>query len=90
MQGCRWCHEFEEKLWPKLKKLNLCSFQIIEREKNQDLVDKYKIKVYPTLILVTGKKHKRFTKKRTMKNIIQFCKYIIFLSCNKYKYPMLS
>ena len=34
MKGCHWCHEFEKDLWPKLKKLNLCSFKIIEREKN--------------------------------------------------------
>tara|TARA_Y100000817_G_scaffold260009_1_gene214087 strand:+ start:528 stop:2702 length:2175 start_codon:yes stop_codon:yes gene_type:complete len=74
MKGCHWCQEFEQNLWPKLKSMNLCSFQIIEREKNPKLINKYKIKIYPSLVLVTGKKHKRFTKKRTMNNILKFCK----------------
>ena len=74
MKGCHWCHEFEQNLWPKIKQHNLCSFRIIEREKNPKLIKKYKIKIYPSLVLVTGKKHKRFTKKRTMNNILKFCK----------------
>ena len=74
MKGCHWCHEFEQNLWPKIKQHNLCSFKIIEREKNPKLINKYKIKIYPSLVLVTGKKHKRFTKKRSMNNILKFCK----------------
>ena len=74
MKGCHWCQEFEQNLWPKIKQHNLCSFKIIEREKNHKLINKYKIKIYPSLVLVTGKKHKRFTKKRSMNNILKFCK----------------
>ena len=48
MKGCHWCHEFEQNLWPKIKQHNLCSFKIIEREKNPKLINKYKIKIYPS------------------------------------------
>ena len=74
MKGCKWCHDFQKDLWPKLKKLKLCKFKIIDRHKNPDLVKKYKIKIYPTLVLVNGNKHKTFKGERTYNKIIKFCK----------------
>ncbi len=74
MKGCHWCHNFQKDLWPKLKKLKLCKFKIIDRHKNPELVQKYKIKIYPTLVLVNGNKHKIFKNERTYNNIVKFCK----------------
>ena len=74
MKGCHWCHDFQKDLWPKLKKLKLCKFKIVDRHKNPELVQKYKIKIYPTLVLVNGNKHKIFKSERTYNNIVKFCK----------------
>ena len=74
MKGCKWCHEFQKDLWPKLKKLKVCKFKIIDRHKNPELVKKYKIKIYPTLVLVNGNKYKTFKKERNYNNILQFIK----------------
>jgi len=73
MKGCHWCHDFQKDLWPKLKKLKVCKFKIIDRHKNPDLVKKYKIKIYPTLVLVNVNKHKIFKGERTYNKIVKFC-----------------
>ena len=73
MKGCKWCHEFQKDLWPKLKKLKVCKFKIIDRHKNPNLIKKYKIKTYPTLVLVNGTKHKTFKGDRSYDKIVKFC-----------------
>lgn len=74
MKGCKWCHEFQQNLWPKLKKLKLCKFKIIDRHKNPELIQKFNIKSYPTLVLINGTKYKFFKDKRTYDKIVKFCK----------------
>lgn len=74
MKGCKWCHEFQQNLWPKLKKLKLCKFKIIDRHKNPELIKKFNIKSYPTLVLINGTKYKFFKDKRTYDKIVKFCK----------------
>ena len=74
MEGCSWCQEFQKDLWPQLKQLKLCRFKIIDGPTHKKLVKKYNIKTYPSLVVVHRGNFKLFKSKRTIKNIIQFCK----------------
>ena len=77
---CGFCNEFNP-TWKKLNKL-LKDLSIktnkIDVDNNKDLVKKYKVKSFPTIIYVKkkGKGVYRFDEKQTrnIKNILKFCK----------------
>tara|TARA_B110000495_G_C22585572_1_gene351384 strand:- start:271 stop:495 length:225 start_codon:yes stop_codon:yes gene_type:complete len=72
MHGCGWCSEFEEELWPQIKKLEVINFKIIIGPDNPGLASKYGIKTYPSLVLLSSGKYKLFTGERTIENIKKF------------------
>lgn len=72
MDGCKWCDDFQETLWPKLLKKRGLTTKIFNGPENPELVEKYKIQTYPALVRVSGKRHKLFLNKRNMTNILKF------------------
>ena len=72
MNGCGWCTEFENGLWPQIKKIKGLKFKIIIGPDNPNLANKYGIKTYPSLVLIHSGKYKLFKDERTMDNIIKF------------------
>jgi len=72
MDGCKWCDDFQNTLWPKLLKKKNLTNKIFNNQENPELVEKYKIQTYPALVRVRGKRHKLFKDKRNMTNILKF------------------
>ena len=74
MDGCGWCDEFQETLWPQVTNIQGLKTKIINGPENINLAKKYKIQTYPSLVRVTNGRHKLFKGKRTMNNILKFLK----------------
>jgi len=70
--GCKWCKEFEDKLWQEVK--NGIKTRVINGPKNPHLAKEYGIKTYPALVRIKSGKHKLFKGKRTFDNIMKFLK----------------
>ena len=79
---CGFCNEFNP-TWTKLNKL-LKGLPIkaskIDVDKHKDLLKKYKIDSFPSVVYIKkdGNGMYRFNKKRTIANLLKFCK-----ECNK-------
>lgn len=71
MNQCKWCTEFEKKIWKKIKKKNIKT-KVYIGSNNPTLVKKYNIMTYPSLVRISGKHFKLFNGERTMNNILQF------------------
>ena len=74
MDGCKWCDDFQNTIWPKLLKKKNLSCKVFNNQENLEGVKKYKIQTYPALVRVNGKRHKLFKGKRNMANILKFLK----------------
>lgn len=72
MDGCKWCDDFQDTLWPKLLKKRGLKTKIFNGPENPEYIQKYNIKTYPALVRVSDKRHKLFENKRNMKNILKF------------------
>ena len=72
MDGCKWCDDFQDTLWPKLLKKRGLKTKIFNGPENPELADKYEIQTYPALVRVSGKRFKLFKEERNMKNILKF------------------
>lgn len=72
MDGCNWCDDFQDTLWPKLLKKRGLKTKIFNGPENHELADKYEIQTYPALVRVSGKRFKLFKGERNMKNILKF------------------
>lgn len=74
MNGCPYCDNFNP-LWDKITKKNPSIIKLkIDRENNHKLIDKFKIKTFPTLLILKGKKIINFKYNRTEYMIKKFLK----------------
>ena len=71
MKNCSWCTEFENTLWPEIKKTVKFPRMIIGPD-SKDLVKKYGIKTYPALVKIQNNKHKLFKGERTLSKLMKF------------------
>lgn len=69
---CKWCIEFQNTILKKLRKIKNLKIKIFMGRENVDLVSKYKIKLYPALVRVSGKNFKLYKGERTLNNILKF------------------
>lgn len=67
---CHQCHQMDKEM-PQIK----CPTQVIDIDKNEDLTDKYNIKVLPTMILIKGNyevhRWEGFTKAEDINKVIE-------------------
>ena len=72
MNKCKWCTEFQKTIWKKLLKNKNIKTKVYTGPDNPRLVKKYDIKLYPSLVRVSGTHYKLFKGERTMNNILKF------------------
>lgn len=74
MNGCHYCDEFEP-MWKKLKKtVNGVKMKKINKDDSPELLQKYSVNSFPSLILSGKNDYKKFERKRTIPNIKLFLK----------------
>ena len=72
---CGYCKRFFP-LWKELKQeMNSVNMMEVNSDEQEDLCKQYGVTRYPTLIKVSGNKHKVFEEERTKENLVRFIQY---------------
>ena len=75
MDGCGWCDKFNP-TWLKLVKefKSKLSMKKVNGPENSDLLKKYDIQSFPSIVLVSGQEHQKYEGDRSMKDMKKFLK----------------
>ena len=75
MDGCGWCDKFNP-TWLKLIKefKSKLSMKKVNGPSSPDLLKKYDIQSFPSIVLVSGQEHQKYEGDRSMKDMKKFLK----------------